>query len=81
MEKKSLQIQNSLSGIGILFDFNRIKGKGIVTNPTSTSHDVKKPESTAVLNDTEDKDMNNSSTSQENSGTLTFEPSDSRHHP
>lgn len=55
-------------------DFNRSQEeKGIVTNPTSTSHGVTESESTAALNDPNDKDINNSSNSNENNESLTFE--------
>lgn len=55
-------------------DFNRSQEeKGIVTNPTSTSHGVTEPESTAALNDSDGKDINNSSNGNENNESLTFE--------
>lgn len=55
-------------------DFNRSQEeKGIVTNPTSTSHGVTESESAAALNDSEGKDINNSSNSNENNESLTFE--------
>ena len=55
-------------------DFNRSQEeKGIVTNPTSTSHGVTESESAAALNDSDSKDINNSSNSNENNESLTFE--------
>lgn len=55
-------------------DFNRSQEeKGIVTNPTSTSHGVTEPESAAALNDSKSKDINNSSNGNENNESLTFE--------
>ena len=55
-------------------DFNRTQeGKGIATNSTSTSHDAKEPEFAAAPNDSNGKDSDNSSNSQENVDTLTFE--------
>ena len=55
-------------------DFNRSQEeKGIVTNPTSTSHGVTESESAAALNDSDGKDINNSSNSNENNESLTFE--------
>ncbi len=55
-------------------DFNRSQEeKGIVTNPTSTSHGVTEPESAAALNDSNSKDINNSSNGNENNESLTFE--------
>lgn len=45
----------------------------IVTNPTSTSHGVTEPESAAALNDSDGKDINNSSNGNENNESLTFE--------
>ena len=46
---------------------------GIVTNPTSTSHGVAESESAAAPNDSDGKDINNSSNSNENNESLTFE--------
>ena len=55
-------------------DFNRSQEeKGIVTNPTSTSHGVTESESAAALNDSDGKDINNSSNSNKNNESLTFE--------
>lgn len=55
-------------------DFNRSQEeKGIVTNPTSTSHGVTEPESAAALNDSDGKDINNSLNGNENNESLTFE--------
>lgn len=55
-------------------DFNRSQEeKGIVTNPTSTSHGVTESESTAAPNDSDGKDINNSSNGNENNESLTFE--------
>jgi site-specific DNA-cytosine methylase len=55
-------------------DFNRSQEeKGIVTNPTSTSHGVTESESAAALNDSDGKDINNSSNGNENNESLTFE--------
>jgi site-specific DNA-cytosine methylase len=55
-------------------DFNRSQEeKGIVTNPTSTSHGVTESESTAALNDSDGKDINNSANGNENNESLTFE--------
>lgn len=55
-------------------DFNRSQEeKGIVTNPTSTSHGVTESESTAALNDSGGKDINNSANDNENNESLTFE--------
>ena len=55
-------------------DFNRSQEeKGIATNPTSTSHGVTESESTAALNDSDGKDINNSSNGNENNESLTFE--------
>jgi site-specific DNA-cytosine methylase len=55
-------------------DFNRSQEeKGIVTNPTSTSHGVTESESAAALNDSDGKDINNSANDNENNESLTFE--------
>ena len=55
-------------------DFNRSQEeKGIVTNPTSTSHGVTESESAAALNDSDGKDINNSANGNENNESLTFE--------
>ena len=55
-------------------DFNRSQEeKGIVTNPTSTSHGVTESESSAALNDSDGKDINNSANDNENNESLTFE--------
>lgn len=55
-------------------DFNRSQEeKGIVTNPTSTSHGVTESESAAAPNDSDGKDINNSSNGNENNESLTFE--------
>ena len=45
----------------------------IVTNPTSTSHGITESESAAALNDSDGKDINNSSNGNENIESLTFE--------
>ena len=45
----------------------------IVTNPTSTSHGITESESAAALNDSDGKDINNSSNGNENNESLTFE--------
>ena len=55
-------------------DFNRSQEeKGIVTNPTSTSHGVTESESSAALNDSDGKDINNSANDNENNESLTFD--------
>ena len=55
-------------------DFNRSQEeKGIVTNPTSTSHGVTESESAAALNDSDGKGINNSANGNENNESLTFE--------
>lgn len=55
-------------------DFNRSQEeKGIVTNPTSTSHGVTESESAAALNDSDGKDINNSANDNKNNESLTFE--------
>ena len=54
-------------------DYNRSKEeKGIVTNPTSASHGVEGSE-LAAPNDSNGKDINNSSNGNENNESLTFE--------
>lgn len=54
-------------------DYNRSKEeKGIVTNPTSASHGVEGSE-LAAPNDSDGKDINNSSNNNENNESLTFE--------
>ena len=54
-------------------DYNRSKEeKGIVTNPTSASHGVEGSE-LAAPNDSDGKDINNSSNGNENNESLTFE--------
>ena len=65
---------NKKNWIVTAVDFNRSQEeKGIVTNPTSTSHGVTEPESAAALNDSDDKDINNSANGNENNESLTFE--------